>query len=142
MDEDSPAQVAVITTLIYGNKASAPMTEEGMKQFAKCLQPSQPRLADFLECDRFVDDLNTSEPSKEAIDQLQKDADDAFVSLGMESKDWAKTGELFSSKLEAVLEVLGSFAVQECKRSPCILQIQPTIVLFFLRRHPVLIQDL
>ena len=64
-----------------------------MKQLGRRLRLSQPRLADFLELERFVDDLNTSEPTKEAIDQLQKDADEACVSLGMESKGWAKSGE-------------------------------------------------
>ena len=93
MDPGADTVVAVISTLIYGNKASAPQTEEGMRQLSEHLRSSNPKLAEFLlEC-RFVDDLNTSEASKEACDALQTDADRELNSLGVESKGWGKTGE-------------------------------------------------
>ena len=85
--------VAVIKTLIYGNKASAPQSEEGMRQFAEYLKTTNPKLADFLTNSRFVDDLNDSVASKEDMDNLQKDADQELASLGVEIKGWAKTGD-------------------------------------------------
>ena len=58
MEADDETLVAVVKTLIYGNKASAPQTEEGMRQLASLIQQANPRLASFLTESRFVDDLN------------------------------------------------------------------------------------
>ena len=93
MNPDEETKTAVIKTLIYGNKAAAPQSEEGIKQFADFLKPANPRLAEFLLHERFVDDLNGSEASKAAIDKLQADCEAAFATLGVEAKGWAKSGE-------------------------------------------------
>eukprot|EP00092_Neocalanus_flemingeri_P018101 GFUD01019591.1.p1 GENE.GFUD01019591.1~~GFUD01019591.1.p1 ORF type:complete len:2548 (-),score=673.50 GFUD01019591.1:927-8570(-) len=93
MNPDGETFIAVIKTLIYGNKASAPQSEEGMRQFANYLRPTKPRLADFLMEARFVDDLNDSEPTKEALDKLQQEAEEEFGSLSIEAKGYAKSGE-------------------------------------------------
>ena len=58
--------IAVIKTLIYGNSASAPLSEEGMRQLADMVRPDDPELADFLNKCRFVDDLNDSMESIQA----------------------------------------------------------------------------
>ena len=48
MEADDETVVAIVKTLIYGNKASAPQTEEGMRQLASLIQQANPRLASFL----------------------------------------------------------------------------------------------
>ena len=99
MNPNADSMVCVIKTLIYGNKASAPQSEEGIRQLAKHIESSNPKLADFLlEC-RFVDDLNTSEASKDDCDTLQKDADRELGLLGVESKGWGKSGERPSDEI-------------------------------------------
>ena len=92
LDLKAPAKPAVITTLIYGNKASAPQTEEGIRQIVSEIESTNPRLADFLLNERFVDDLNGSEPSEEDVLVLMKDADNTFGALGMEVKGWCTSG--------------------------------------------------
>ena len=86
MNPSNETVVAVIKTLIYGNKASAPQSEEGMRQFAEYLRTTNPKLADFLTNSRFVDDLNDSAASKEDMDSLQEDTDRELASLGVEIK--------------------------------------------------------
>ena len=93
MDPSEDTEIAVVKTLIYGNKASAPQSEEGMRQLAAHIRKFNPKLADFLTNCRFVDDLNGSEASKSACDQLQIDADQQLGLLGVESKGWGRTGE-------------------------------------------------
>ena len=92
MDISSPVKTGIITTLIYGNKCSAPQTEEGMKQLADLIKEENPNLADFLLNGRFVDDLNTSLASQEEAERITKDADKWFNSLGMEVKGWCFSG--------------------------------------------------
>jgi len=93
MDPDSETTVAVVKTLIYGNKSSAPQTEEGMRQFANHLQKTDQKLADFFTECRFVDDLNSSEASELDCDSLQTRAEEALNSLGVQTKGWGKSGE-------------------------------------------------
>ena len=93
MNPDNETVVAVVKTIIYGNTASAPQSEEGMRQFANYIRDSNPRLASFLTESRYVDDLNDSEPSHSTLDSLQADADEALGSLGVEIKGWAKSGK-------------------------------------------------
>ena len=83
MDPNSTVDIAVIKTLIYGNSASAPLSEEGMRQ------PDDPELADFLTKCRFVDDLNDSMESIQAARRLKAVVDDAFTKLGVKVKGWA-----------------------------------------------------
>ena len=92
MNPSNETVVAVIKTLIYGNKASAPQSEEGMKQFAEVVRKTNPRLADFLINSRFVDDLNDSVATKEDMDELQQNTDEELATLGVHIKGWAKTG--------------------------------------------------
>ena len=75
MNPDNETVVAVVKTIIYGNTASVPQSEEGMRQFANYIRDSNPRLASFLTESRYVDDLNDSEPSHSTLDSLQADAD-------------------------------------------------------------------
>ena len=60
LDPDKPIDIAVIKTLIYGNSASALLSEEGMRQLAVLVREEDPGLADFLTDGRFVDNLNDS----------------------------------------------------------------------------------
>ena len=92
MNPDNETMIGVIKTLIYGNKASAPQSEEGMKQFAEIVRRTNPRLADFLLDSRYVDDCNDSFDSMEAINRIQEATDKEFASLGAEIKGWGKTG--------------------------------------------------
>jgi hypothetical protein len=46
--------IAVIKTLNYGNSASAPLSEEGMRQLADLVREEDPELADFLTKCRFM----------------------------------------------------------------------------------------
>jgi hypothetical protein len=92
MNPDNETMIGVIKTLIYGNKAAAPQSEEGMKQFAEIVKRTNPRLADFLINSRYVDDLNDSLESLDAINRLQEATDKEFASLGAEVKGWGKTG--------------------------------------------------
>ena len=99
MNPSNETVVAVIKTLIYGNKASAPQSEEGMKQFAEVVRKTNPRLADFLINSRFVDDLNDSVATKEGMDELQQDTDKELATLGVHIKGWAKTGSTPSTEI-------------------------------------------
>ena len=100
MNPDAETVIAVIMTLIYGNKASAPQSEEGMRQFSEYLRKiGKVDLADFLLNDRFVDDLNTSKPSKAACDYLQEQTDLELGTLGVETKGWGRTGERPSDEI-------------------------------------------
>ena len=92
LDPNAETLISVIKTLIYGNKASAPQTEEGMLQLADHLKTSEPKLADFLTECRFVDDLNTSEASSEECDYLQEAAERNLQPLGVEFKGWGRSG--------------------------------------------------
>ena len=109
MDPQADTVTAVVKTLIYGNKSSAPQTEEGMRQLAERLKDSNPKLADFLTECRFVDDINSSEPSKEDCDALQQAADAELGLLGVESKGWGRTGEHPSDDIaeDGVMSVAG-----------------------------------
>ena len=60
LDPDKAIDIAVIKTLIYGNSASALLSEEGMRQLAVLVREEDPGLADFLTDGRFVDNLNDS----------------------------------------------------------------------------------
>ena len=89
MDPNSTVDIAVIKTLIYGNSASAPLSEEGMRQLANMVRPDDPELADFLTKCRFVDDLNDSMESIQAALRLKAVVDDAFTKLGVKVKGCA-----------------------------------------------------
>ena len=109
MDPARGTVTAVIKTLIYGNKASAPQSEEGMRQFAEILKKKNPKLASFLTNARFVDDLNDSVASQECMDTLQRDTDRELASLGVQIKGWAKTGSPPSEEIseEGMVGVAG-----------------------------------
>ena len=89
LDPNNPADIAVIKTLIYGNSASAPLSEEGMRQLAALVREYDPELADFLTNGRFVDDLNESMASLQAALRLKAAVDAAFAKLGVKVKGWA-----------------------------------------------------
>ena len=89
LDPNNAVDIAVIKTLIYGNSASAPLSEEGMRQLAALVREHDPELADFLINGRFVDDLNESTESLQAALRLKAAVDDAFAKLGVKIKGWA-----------------------------------------------------
>ena len=89
MDPDTPVNISVIKTLIYGNSASAPLSEEGMRQLAEIVRETDPELADFLTDSRFVDDLNDSLATLAAALQLREAVDKEFEKLGALIKGWA-----------------------------------------------------
>ena len=93
MDLKEEVKIAVITTLIYGNKAAAPQTEEGIKQLVAVIGDSNKKLGDVLLNDRFVDDLNSSQASFKEAMKLTQDADEWFAALGMEIKGWCISGQ-------------------------------------------------
>ena len=90
---DTPTLIAVIKTLIYGNKSSAPLSEEGMRLLAERVRPVNPELADFIMEARFVDDLNDSFANITEADLLREAVDKAFAEFGAEAKGWAITGK-------------------------------------------------
>ena len=92
MDPEKPVNIAVIKTLIYGNSASAPLTEEGMRQLADIVREFDPELADFFTDGRFVDDLNDSLATLAAALRLQEAVDEEFAKLGAKIKGWAIAG--------------------------------------------------
>ena len=92
LDPKAPVEIAVIKTLIYGNSASAPLSEEGMRQLADLVRGEDPELADFLTKCRFVDDLNESMESMETAIRLHAAVDRAFAKLGARVKGWAIAG--------------------------------------------------
>ena len=89
MDPNSTVDIPVIKTLIYGNSASAPLSEEGMRQLADIVRPDDTELADFLSTCRFVDNLNDSMESIQAALRLKEVVDDAFTKLGVKVKGLA-----------------------------------------------------
>ena len=94
MNPDAETMIAVIKTLIYGNKAAAPQTEEGIRQFAEFLRKEgKLDLADFLLNSRFVDDLNDSTATEIAREFLQEQTDAELATLGVECKGWGKSGQ-------------------------------------------------
>ena len=93
LDVEAETKTGVITTLIYGNKASAPQSEEGIRQLASHLETINPALSSFLIDSRYVDDVNDSMKSKKACEELKVATDKAFASLGMAVKGWAISGE-------------------------------------------------
>ena len=99
MDPEATTEVGVIKTLIYGNKSSAAQSEEGIRQLAAIVKPTNPSLADFLINSRFVDDLNDSKASKQDCDTLRRDTDAAFAALDVEIKGWAETGKTPSEEI-------------------------------------------
>ena len=68
------------------------MTEEGIKQLAAIIAPTNPELADLLLHSRYVDDLNTSMESLKKCKELAAEADKWFSALGMECKGWIFSG--------------------------------------------------
>ena len=86
LDPNNPADIAVIKTLIYGNSASAPLSEEGIRQLAALVKDHDPELAEFLINSRFVDDLNESMASEDMARRLMAAANAAFAELGAEIK--------------------------------------------------------
>ena len=93
LDPEAQVETGIITTLIYGNKCSAPQSEEGMRQLAEVLRPHNPTLAKFILDSRFVDDINDSFATEDECFSIKNAANQAFSSLGMEVKGWAMTGE-------------------------------------------------
>ena len=89
LDPEKPVDIAVIKTLIYGNSASAPLSEEGMRQLAEIVKVYDAELADFLTDGRFVDDLNDSLATLEAALRLRTAVDEEFEKLGAKIKGWA-----------------------------------------------------
>ena len=89
---DAPTLIAVIKTLIYGNKSSAPLSEEGMRLLAEKVRPFNPRLADFIMNSRFVDDLNDSFANTTDARAMREALDRALADFGAECKGWAITG--------------------------------------------------
>ena len=78
LNPDNPVDIVVIKTIIYGNGAAAPISEEGMAQLAEKVKPYDPELADFLTEARYVDDLNDSLESLETALRLQGAVDIEF----------------------------------------------------------------
>ena len=101
MDPDKEALTAVIKTLIYGNRASAPQSEEGMRQLAEVIKDDNPRLASFFTDSRYVDDLNDSESSEEKLENLQRDAVKILGMLNVELKGWARSGKAPDAEISA-----------------------------------------
>ena len=78
--------IAVLKTLIYGKKASAPLSEKGICLLAKKVRPINPALANFITEARFVDDLNDSLSTLEAANDFQECMYKAFAEFGAECK--------------------------------------------------------
>ena len=89
LDPNNPVDIAVIKTLIYGNSASAPLSEEGIRQLAALVKDHDPELAEFLINSRFVDDLNESMATEDMARRLMAAANAAFAELGAAIKGWA-----------------------------------------------------
>ena len=92
LDPGKPVDIAVIKTLIYGNSASAPLSEEGMRQLDDLVRKEDPELADSLTNGRFVHNLNDSLENLKAALRLQAAVDKAFAKYGAKIKGWATAG--------------------------------------------------
>ena len=92
LNPSKPVDIAFIKTLIYGNSASAPLSEEGMRQLDDLVRKEDPELADSLTNGRFGHNLNDSLENLKAALRLQAAVDRAFAKYGAKIKGWAIAG--------------------------------------------------
>ena len=93
MDINSPVIEMVIVSLIFGVRSVSALSERAILDLAAHVTEDNPRLAEFLEQSRFVDDLADSDLAMKYIDKLKKDADELFDSVSLKCKGWTVSGD-------------------------------------------------
>ena len=89
---ESPVEEIVILTLIFGVRAVSALSEKALVLLAEYIQAKNPRLADLLKEDRFVDDIGSSEDSHEAVKNIIQAANELFDSVSLSVKGWSVSG--------------------------------------------------
>ena len=89
---ESPVEEIVILTLIFGVRAVSALSEKALVLLAEHIQLKNPRLAELLTQDRFVDDIGSSEVSHEAVTKTIKETDELFDSVSLSVKGWSVSG--------------------------------------------------
>ena len=92
MSFDSPIEEIVIMVLIFGVRAVSALSEKALTMLAEFVQDKFPRLAELLRKDRFVDDVGSSDFSKEIVMAIIKAANELFESVGLTVKGWSVSG--------------------------------------------------
>ena len=93
MNIDAPVLELVIISLIFGVRSVSALSETAVLRLADHVSKSIPRLAGMLRRSRFVDDLAHSEAKKALIQELIKEADKLFQSVGLTCKGWSVSGQ-------------------------------------------------
>ena len=93
LDLDSDTLELLFITLIYGVRSVSALSERAVLDLADHVASSSPEVAEFIRRSRFVDDLATSHQFRWMIDQLIRDSDEVFGSVGLKVKGWTKTGD-------------------------------------------------
>ena len=99
LNPDEPTVEGIIRTLIYGVKSVSCQSECAIIKLAESIKSEHPDLALFLTLSRYVDDLADSKTNIEQCLNLIEAAIETFGSIGMEVKDWTKTGQDPSDKV-------------------------------------------
>ena len=89
---DSPVVEIVILTLIFGVRAVSALSEKALVLLAEYIQVKNPRLADLLKKDRFVDDIGSSEDNHEIVKNIIQAANELFDSVSLSVKGWSVSG--------------------------------------------------
>ena len=93
LNPNSDPVEAVFKALIFGLKSASGQSEYSKVMLAKQNRLEYPFVATLLEDGTYVDDMGESKPSAEEINKLIVDADTVFSQVGLECKDWNKTGQ-------------------------------------------------
>ena len=91
---DSPIEEIIIMVLIFGVRAVSALSEKALTMLAELVQDKFPRLAELLRKDRFVDDVGSSDFSKEIVMAIIAAADELFESVGLTVKAWSVSGSV------------------------------------------------
>ena len=92
MSFDSPIEEIIIMALIFGVRAVSALSEKALTMLAESVGDKFPRLAELLSKDRFVDDIGSSDFSKEIVTDIIAAADKLFESVGLTVKAWSVSG--------------------------------------------------
>ena len=93
LNPESPAQQAVVSTLIYGVKSTSCQSETGLDDIAEHVKYEKPEVSKILKDGRYVDNILESKNTIEEAKSLGEDTAEVLDRLSLSTKGFTYSGE-------------------------------------------------
>ena len=116
LDPEAKVMEGIIGALIYGVKCVSGQTEYAMGEIANMVENKFPAVAHLIRWCRYVDGLAESKRRLDELQQIAREADEVFGSIGLTCKRWTVSGLdphlMQSARLVYLLEYLARSGIQ------------------------------